>query len=52
MDLGKKQGRNYAPLAVNELKYLGVHTTEGLTWVLYIDSVVRKAWQDCFTSDT
>ena len=56
VDFGKKQGRNYAPLNINgssvervdSFKYLGVHITEGLTWGLHTDSVVRKARQRLF----
>ncbi len=56
VDFGKKQGRNYTPLNINgssvervdSFKYLGVHITEGLTWVLHTDSAVRKARQRLF----
>ncbi len=56
VDTEKKQGRNYVRLHINgssvervdSLKYLGVHITEGLTWVLHTDSAVRKARQTLF----
>ncbi len=55
MDFGKKQVKNYTPLNINRstvervdnFKYLGVHITEGLTWVLHTDSAVRKASTSC-----